>query len=239
MRVMRYLATVPEHIRRVVEGRLRTSGLSEAEVRLGEKLVTDERMKEAWSRLGKNYNATGGFCLNEEIWGDYYFWAAVQRFGMATNPSPWDTLTKREQEDWVDKFDALVAEMDAHLRFAPCPPKSLASLVVYDDISEAFPEIGEGKIGLARRLWNIEWSLTDALRHVAHTQRSLSSDNDFGLKRPRHEKSDRERYIYLLTGDLHCYYDQSMQELVAVTTEVAFEDPGVSVRLVRRITTGK
>lgn len=236
---MKFLPTVPSHVRDVVNGRLRASDLSSEEIALGEKLVTDERMREQWRKLAENYNATGGFCLQSEIWGDYYFWAAVQRFGLACNADPWERMTFKEQSRWFARMDTLFAEVEEHLKSAPAPPTQLASIVSYEDMIELVGIAESEKINLFRRLWNVEWGLVDAMREVARTQKSMRGNEDAVLKRPRHEKSSRERYIALLTRDLHCFYDQSMQELVAVTTEIAFDDPGVTVRLVRRVTSGK
>ena len=232
---MNYLRTAPQSALDLLDS-FWAEMASESELELAKALVTDDRMTEAWERLATNYNRIGQYTSvfgTRDGWGETFLRAAVMRYSQANAPDPWDLLTRTEQLEWFDRFDLLTKQLTRHLGDGPLKPDSLGSFVPPPVLEQIMPPKEEGKVRKDPR--NVRWGLSDSLELLSKRYRELFVDDQW-MKRPRHPKSARERFIFLLSGDCEQYFGQPLQKVVVATTAVAFNDDTVDERLVRRIT---
>lgn len=92
---------------------------------------------------------------------------------------------------------------------------------------------------LRRAATSSRWSITEVLRTFEETMFWAAEEEEQMLRKPRDAKAGRARFIVGLSRSCQGYYGQPMQELVATTAAVMFEDEAINVRLVRRLTVGK
>lgn len=250
----KWLRQVPQHVISFFENQTQLvaeqCGGNEHLINAARRLLVDERMGKQWEWLGRHYNATGGFVLRDEVWGEYFFWSAVIAYSHATRPRQWDLLTKAQQSRWHLKLQRLTAELAELFETAPCMPtvlptigkdqliayiESLGISVIHEHRATAPGEVHWAVVSGHR--FSSPWTIVDSLTTLGQT---VSDDEFQVLKKPGDSSAQRANFYLELTGSLVGLYDQPMQQLVATAADVMFDDGRqTDVRVVRRITTGK
>lgn len=263
---LKFLAAVPDNVRSMYASDWFLEEREPRVVEAAQRLVCDERMRVPWEKLARNFNTTGGFVNDPEKWGEFFAGAAVNEFDQALRSDHWDSLTQREMDAWKVRLSKAVAELISLAETGPLTPKSLGLSVIPIEAQQEYlaalgiplgtepytlSTIGSAdsalrrKLGEPLRIWELDgaartsrWSIGEVLR-MYEKQMFRAGSSQQALSKPGDAKADRARFIVKLTEICHRYYDQPMQELVATTAAVMFEDEAINVRLVRRLTVGK
>lgn len=256
---MIFLDEVPEAARRVFEDGWFFAGddqVSEAAT----KLISDERMRCCWVKLVRhsdpNYRDESG----DYGWAETFLVTAVSCFDAALNPGAgWLRMTRREQGLWESDFQSAVDRLQCLIKEGPLPDSQteIASFMsdltaferrVMQDTPIAPEQSGEdywrreadvhGGENLTRAdfeemLDRPDFHFSAVLDRYSRAQlRSARADRQ-QLKKPRDAKAERTRFLQDMTD---CCYDlcgTPMQDVVATTGAVLFEDEAITARLVR------
>lgn len=229
---MRYLPFAPSGAIEMLDDQYDSGDMSKEERLIAVALLTDNRMGEVWSKLAKAYEIDRHSKLKMAgiAWGEIFFMNAINAFRSAVYPDKWNLLTVGEQKKWLDKLDGLVSELSVHLESSPSGGEYLGQYVP----DEVF-RLPSGDLSVKPLL--IQWSLGKSLQYFAGRERTDASEQ--WMKRPSHSKASRERFIYMQSNACKSWFGHAMQEVVAITSSVVFNDDSITDRLVRRITAGR
>ncbi|WP_189446958.1 hypothetical protein [Cognatilysobacter xinjiangensis] len=206
-------------------------------------------MRSVWVMIERAAGAPGGYFGSD--WAVTFLLGALYAFDRAATDDPWEQKTQRERREWMAKMDAAVDVLESLATEGPAPAEALPFPVLRDLLRK----LGVGVRGVApngtaysegsntvdhSQLWDLsrnEWSIPEALRH--YREQCHRSWIEQPLSKPRDIKAPRARFIINLSDWLVSNYGAPLQDAIATTAEVMFDDDAINVRLVRRLTTGR
>ncbi|KAF1690189.1 hypothetical protein [Pseudoxanthomonas taiwanensis] len=131
----------------------------------------------------------------------------IHVFELATNRRAWDSLTGREQREWMDAFDKTFSRLVELLQTAPTPPESWGFPVRMDALLYAAEAMGvpvppegdvDGRLSATLRLEEAVdatgWTIIDALQHFK-AQQGWDIAIPQQLPKPRDAKAPRAAFL--------------------------------------------
>lgn len=256
---MNFLDSVPETARRAFEdGWFYADNAGSFEA--AKKLVSDPRMGNCWKKLAQRADVEYRDESGDYGWAETFLVEAVHQFDMALNPgSGWTRLPKREQMHWVSEFKAAVERLDHLVQQGPLPDSQTEIATFLRDLSAYEKRIRQDMPPFPGEATDIYWRrlvespggpdlagadfeemcdrptyhFSAVLKRYADAQLWAARSEGQQLKKPRDPKADRARFLQGMTACCYALCGTAMQEVVATTGAVLFEDEAITVRLVR------
>lgn len=256
---MKYLDAVPEAARRVFEDGWFFEG-DDVVRQAATKLVSDDRMRTSWEKLAQHSDPAYRDESGDYGWAETFLVQAVYSFDVARNPGVgWLQMTKREQDLWESDFRAAIRRLEGLVERGPLPFKETELATFPMDINGVESHFlsnvpvasGESSVEYWDRirrsfggdkLFDLEidemcdrpiYNFLAVLKRYSISQLRAARDGRQKLKKPRDAKADRARFLQELTDCCYSLCANPMQDVVATTGEVLFEDDAITTRLVR------
>lgn len=255
---MRYLDAVPKTVR-TLHAELEDDGFFEGADNLCHAalaLVTDVSMGPCWETLAKHCDPL----YRDEVgygWAESFWIHAVYSFDSALTPrGRWLQMTVREQDQWLADFEEAIDRLKSLLERAPLPDGETATATFISDPTEfdrrmrqAEARADKGSGRGAALSWLVNHSRAEGelagmikapagqfsatLDRYAREQLQAARIERQVMKKPRDLKAQRARFFQAMTGWCLDACGRPMQDVVATTGALVFQDEAITPRLVR------
>jgi hypothetical protein len=252
-----YVRTVPEEVRAAFEtghfGAIYDHRGKRETQRVARRLVTDIRMVEVWRRLAKLEPIRGPGAQGPSN-ASLMFLACVCTFDMDLYPESWQSLSQARREAWLTRTEKVGNELLRLIQDGPPIAKAFPRHVIDSflnalgggdrDPGPAAPNrtdpVRSVNSLVAVDAWRAHgMDIPEVVSHYLDEARWAVETFPQALKKPNDPNARRARLLIALTARAQELYGKPLQSTVAAMGEVAFDDPSINVRLVRRLTTGK